>query len=114
MIGPGCEILATEGLSLEAQMKVFRQAKVVVSPTGANATNLIWCQPNTSVVILASDHESHQLYFWKLLAKVSNCHVEVIQGPRAYEMDGRYGLHDDYSVDINLVLNTLSDCDKLA
>ena len=81
----------------------------MVGPTGANLTNLVWCEPGTVVYVLASDHPSHQLYFWRLLAQVSGVIVEIIQGPRSYDVVGKYSVHDNYEIDVDTVLTKLAE-----
>lgn len=105
----GFEILKTEGLNVETQARIFRDASIVVGPTGANLANIVWCDPGTKVVVLASDHHSHQLYFWELLGRVASCDVKILQGPRAYNRDDKYCLHDDYYIDVDSVLANITD-----
>ena len=108
LAGLGFEILKTEGLNIETQVRIFHDASIVIGPTGANLTNIVWCDPGTKVVVLASDHPSHQLYFWELLGKVSSCDVNIIQGPRAYKRDDMYSVHDDYYIDVEAVVASIT------
>lgn len=105
----GFEVMRTDELDLEAQIRAFQEAEVIVGPTGAQMTNMVWCKPGVKVIILASDHPSHQLYFWELLGRVSGAEVKIIQGPRAYARDDIYSVHDDYHVDEDAVLAAISD-----
>lgn len=100
----GFEIIRADELSLEDQVRIFQDAEIIVGPTGAQMTNIVWCAPGTSVIVLASDHPGHQLFLWDLLGRVSKVVVKTIQGPRAYTRDDIYSVHDDYTVDINRVL----------
>jgi capsular polysaccharide biosynthesis protein len=100
----GFETVKADSLSLEEQIRIFSEASVIVGPTGAQITNIAWCPPDTKIVVLASDHPSHQLYLWELLGRVPRAHVKTVQGPRAYVRQDKYSLHDDYSVDIDEVL----------
>lgn len=105
----GFEILRTDELSLETQIQIFRDAEIIIVPTGAQITNIVWADPGTRLIVLASDHPSHQLYLWELLGRVSQARVEFVIGPRAYVRDDRYSVHDDYSVDVREVLTRLED-----
>lgn len=100
----GFDIVRADTLDLEAQIRTFQNAEVIVGPTGAQMSNIVWCDPGTKVVILASDHPSHQLYFWELLGRVSDVSVEIIQGPRAYTKNDKYSVHDDYTVAIDEIM----------
>ncbi|WP_250479408.1 MULTISPECIES: glycosyltransferase 61 family protein [unclassified Caballeronia] len=99
----GFEILRVDDLGVETQIRIFRQASVIIAPTGAQITNIVWCRPSTKVVVLASDHPSHQLYLWELLGRVSGASVQTLLGPRTFARDGRYGVHDDYTVDVDAI-----------
>ncbi|CAM3365584.1 Capsular biosynthesis protein [Bordetella sputigena] len=103
----GFEIVCVDDMSLETQVRIFSEARTVIAPTGAQVTNIIWCDPGTNVVVLASDHPSHQLYLWELLGQVSYADVEVLLGPRAYVRDDKYSVHDDYHIDVDAVLRAI-------
>lgn len=103
----GFEILRTDRLSLEEQIHAFQEAEVIVGPTGAQMSNIIWCEPDTSVIVLASDHPNHQLYLWELLGKVSSVNVKVVLGPRAYTKEGKYSVHDDYTMSPDQIMASM-------
>ena len=100
----GFEILRTNELDAESQIRIFQEAEIIVGPTGAQMTNMVWCRPGVRVIVLASDHPSHQLYFWQLLGRVSGAEVTILQGPRAYSRNDIYSVHDDYHVDEDAVI----------
>ena len=54
-----------ETLSFAEQVSLFAQAKVIVAPHGGGLTNLLFCQPGTVVVELASPHYLRH-YFWAI------------------------------------------------
>ena len=54
-----------ETLSFAEQVALFAQAKVIVAPHGGGLTNLLFCQPGTVVVELASPHYLRH-YFWAM------------------------------------------------
>jgi len=104
LVAMGFELVSTESLSLESQISIFREAEIIVGPTGAQITNIAWCEPGTKVIVLASDHPSHQLYLWELLGRVSGAHVEYLLGPRAYTRNDIYSVHDDYRIDVDSLI----------
>lgn len=99
----GFEIVRVDDLDTESQIRLFRQASLVIAPTGAQLTNMVWCPPNTRVIVLSSDHPYLQLYLWKLLGRVSGAAVSFVQGQRTFRLNGKYGVHDDYIVDVEAV-----------
>jgi capsular polysaccharide biosynthesis protein len=104
----GFEVVDTSDLDLDSQIRLFQDAEVIAGPTGAQMSNMVWCQPGAKVLVLASDHPSHQLYFWQLLGQVSNAAVTILQGPRSHLRNDVYSLHDDYSVDEDAVIEAVS------
>ncbi len=52
-----------ESLSLEEQIALFSQAKVIISPHGSGLTNMIFCQKGTKVIELMSPHYIGH-YYW--------------------------------------------------
>ncbi len=103
----GFEIIRTDGLDIQTQIAIFRDAEVIIAPTGAQLTNMVWAEPGTQVIVLASDHPSHQLYLWELLGRVSQARVSCVLGPRAFARDDKYSVHDDYSVDVQKILDQI-------
>jgi len=110
----GFEILRIEDLSVETQICIFRQATVVVAPTGAQVTNIVWCSPGTQVIVLGSGHPNHQLYLWELLGRVSKSEVQVVEGRRAFALEGKYAVHDDFYIDVEAVVSKITTIDKVA
>ncbi|WP_197424787.1 DUF563 domain-containing protein [Bordetella sp. N] len=104
----GFEIVAVDGMSVETQIRIFSEAEIIIAPTGAQLTNIIWCAPGTKVIALASDHPSHQLYLWELLGQVSGANVRIVLGPRAFVRDDKYSVHDDYYVDVEQILTAIN------
>lgn len=107
LVAVGFEVVRSDELSLEEQIAIFQEAEMIVGPTGAQISNIVWCPPATELVVLASDHPSHQLYLWELLGRVSNAKVSFMQGPRAYSRNDCYSLHDDYSIDVDALVELL-------
>lgn len=90
----GFEIVQPGALSLEDQVRLFREAEAIVSPTGAALTNLAWCRPGTRVTVLAAGHPAMPNEIWVQLGAASGCEVAVVTGPTGA------ALHDDYAVDL--------------
>lgn len=108
MIDLGFEINSCDDMSIESQIKLFSQAKVIVSPTGAAMTNILWCSPNTRVFILMSDHKANQPDIWNCLGEVFDLQINIIQGRRAYEITGLYSVHDNFYIDEKILLSYIS------
>jgi hypothetical protein len=103
----GFEIIEVDGMSLDAQIELFSQASMIVAPTGAALTNLLFCQPGTKVIIFMSNHEVTNFYFWPNLAAIVNLDVKIIAGQRLFNLTNYWSVHDDYVVDAELVLEEI-------
>ena len=64
--GKGFTIIYPEELSFAEEVQLFQNACLIVGPTGAALTNLIYCRENTTVAIIAP--ESHRSYFFSNIA----------------------------------------------
>lgn len=58
----GFEIIFSEELSLDEQIKVFSEAGIVVGMAGAAFTNIIYCNPGTSIVCFSPQEHHNYLY----------------------------------------------------
>lgn len=103
----GFNTIYTDELDLESQIRLFSKCEIVVGPTGGQMANIVWCNKHTKVFILASDHPAHQLFMWKIVGKISQCNIEIIQGKRVHNKSVVHDLHDDYLIDIDTLLISL-------
>ena len=100
-------IIEPEKESLDEQIRLFANASLVIAPTGAALTNILFCKPGTKIIIFMSNHESTNYYFWNNLGSINGLDVKIIAGRRAYKINNNNSVHDDYSIDIDAILNEL-------
>lgn len=105
----GFEIIEIEKLSLKSQIKLFFEASVIVGPTGAAFTNLLWCSSGAKAFILYSDLPQHQFGLWDLVAETSGVEVKVLTGPAKNNVDQFYAIHDDFEISVDLLKKNLMD-----
>jgi len=101
------EIIAMDCATLESQIDFFSQVSVLIAPTGAALTNMLFCQPGTKVIIFMSDHESTNYYFWSHLGDIAKLDVSIILGERQFARTDKYSVHDDYAIDPNILLEEI-------
>lgn len=70
-------IVELETLSVAAQIALFAQAKVIVAPHGGGLTNLIFCQPGTTVIELMSPRYIRH-YYWHISQQLGLKHYFAI------------------------------------
>ncbi|PJD94142.1 MAG: hypothetical protein CK424_00895 [Legionella sp.] len=50
------------------QIALVRSAKIIVSPVGAELTNIMFCTPGTRIIALARDQVHSGIYYWQSIA----------------------------------------------
>ncbi|MBE0670977.1 MAG: DUF563 domain-containing protein [Anaerolineales bacterium] len=106
------EIIDLEYASLDFQIKLFSQASMVVAPTGATLTNMLFCQPRTKVIIFMSNHETTNYYFWSYLGNITNTNITTIIGERLFNLTSYHSVHDDYIIDPNILVEEINKIER--
>ena len=107
LIKQGFEIVEPSTMTLQEQVDLFSEAAMVVAPSGATLTNMIFCPPSTKIIIIMPNHEATNYYFWTNLGAMNNLNITILTGKRLFKRIGYYSIHDDFTVDTNLVLHEL-------
>ncbi len=91
------------------QRNDFQGIQVLVAPTGAALTNILFMRPGSRVIVLSSDHESIATQLWDELGSVSGVHVEHVRGPLRNPRNSRreFVWHHDFSVQVEDVLRAI-------
>jgi capsular polysaccharide biosynthesis protein len=98
----GFQVCRLESMVFEDQVRLFRNAEVVVGPHGAGFTNLIFSKPGTRVVeILAKGYERR--CYWTLSSELGQNYQFYLGEP---EFPGRRG-EPDIKIDASLFLSVL-------
>jgi len=87
LIDMGFQICRLENMTFEEQVRLFRNAEVVMGPHGAGFTNLIFSKPGTRVVeILAKGYERR--CYWTLSAELGHDYRFYLGTPKLPERKG--------------------------
>jgi len=93
----GFQICRLEKMSFEEQVRLFRNAEIVVGPHGAGFTNLIFSKPGTRVVeILAKGYERR--CYWSLSAELGHDYRFYLGKPKFPERKGEPDIQIDFDV----------------
>lgn len=103
----GFEILKLDELSVKDQITKISEAKVIVGPSGASFTNLLFAPKGSLAIILNSVHPNANLYVYGQIAQSREVNLKFLLGPRAYALRGKFSVHDDFYVDRDKVLSLL-------
>ena len=79
----GFETVYMEGLSLTEQASLFNSASVVVATHGAGLTNLVYCEPGTTVVEIYGEHVYS--FFYGLSNLCNLRYIPVLGSPDHYD-----------------------------
>ncbi|MDP1651250.1 MAG: glycosyltransferase family 61 protein [Rhodocyclaceae bacterium] len=94
----GFDTVDTGELTIEEQIGIFAHCELIVGPSGAALTNMLWCCPETRVVILHSDHPFKKYPYWNALARACELRITYLAGPRAHNITDMFEAHDDFSI----------------
>jgi Glycosyltransferase 61 len=100
----GFNRILLESMSVQEQIEVFYSAKIIVAPHGAGLANLVFCQPETTVIELFTPSyiEPH---YW-LISRLMNLDYRFILGKRENPNSFWSGF-DDMSIDSSALINEL-------
>ncbi len=105
----GYEIVCPEDLSFEEEVRLFREADVVVGPTGAAFTNMIYCRPNTRINVIAL--ESQHIYYYPTLAHMAGVNFELLGAKLVQKGSAEY--QDTFSLDISKCQRFIAQTEQL-
>ncbi len=109
----GFEIVDLDGASPELQVALLDQARLVIAPTGAALTNLLFCRPGARAIVLNFAHESANYHIFSQIADAAGASLQYALGPRLFNRSTAT-VHDDYLADIPLVLNMVDELEQSA
>jgi capsular polysaccharide biosynthesis protein/tetratricopeptide (TPR) repeat protein len=66
-----------ESYSVQEQIRLFAQAKIIVAAHGSGLTNIIFCQPNTQILELVSPNYIKH-YFWVISQQLGLKHYYLV------------------------------------
>ncbi|HYE38411.1 MAG TPA: glycosyltransferase family 61 protein [Ramlibacter sp.] len=103
MVDNGFEVVDTAALSLEQQVRLFQEARIVAGGMGAAFTNLIFCSPGARVLALSSPF-TKRFCMQSNLAGFAGCSYLVLAGSHPqYRPE-----HDGNLPSINLVMDSFT------
>ncbi len=111
LVTRGFVIVETEHLDFAEQVILFQNADIIIGPTGAACANLIFSNPDASVVILMGVHENMPYRYWLNMASAAGIKsINYILGDIVENKS--LSFHGDYTIDTNdlhAYLNTMGE-----
>ena len=107
MITLGFEIVFAESLSFINQVQLFSQAEIVVGPSGAGLTNIIFCPQNCNVFVLINHHLQTNYYLFSNLAQIVNINIQFIPGIDVIK-DIDQNINNDFIVEEDMLCHIIN------
>lgn len=100
----GFEIVRPEELSFSEQIQLFSDASVIVGPTGAGLSNLVFAPPGCKVIVLAGETRNANYFIFGQLGRLLGQQLVYVTGKARKP----WQLHSDYSIDLSKLLDVLT------
>ena len=110
LIEKGFVIIETDKLSFLEQVKLFNNAKQIISPTGAALANAIFCKPKTKIAVLMGKHKDMIYRYWLNILAPLQLDVSYVLGEIVKNRD--LGIHGNFFIDLKDVLNLLQEIEE--
>lgn len=105
-----------ESMSLPEEISLFASAKIIVGPLGAWATNMVYCNPGTKVIVFSTMTPVHPIYYALSLNMGLNYYQflsETLQPTGLNKLIHIAGLHQsDMFVNIKLLKKMIEFAEK--
>ena len=103
----GFEIVYPEELSLEEQVKLFSECKILIGQSGAGFTNLLFMQKNTQAICLVADKIDYSGFsYFSNIASIVGVNLINLAGKKI--KNGQRCLHEDLIIDQNELKNVIN------
>jgi|GEM_PF-704389 len=103
LIAGGFRVLEPDLIDFLEQTRIFANADIIVAPSGAALANIIFCRPQTKIIILMPRYRHTNYWYWQNMAKAAGCEVTYILGQEKSKT-----IHSSFSVNIDDILNIVA------
>ena len=103
MLEMGIEVVDTSEFTVNEQIALFRDTKLIIALSGASLTNMMFCSKDTLVLMIIPDLAPFSFIFWKDYAKIFE--VNLITLSSVYE---KLGKSRDYRVNTEELTKIIS------
>jgi len=108
----GFSIVYPENLSFAEQIALFSNAKIIVGPTGAGMTNMVFAGADCKIVVLAAVTHGANFYIFSQIAQYLNQQIVYFGGEPIDPSD----LHSHYHINVHalqMMIEKLCDSRKI-
>jgi capsular polysaccharide biosynthesis protein len=103
----GYTIIEPEKMTFTQQVEIFRNAKTIVSPTGAALANILFAPKDTKIFILISKHPDTIYWYWQNIACVQGKDVKYVFGNLSGSKAS--GIHASFMINLDDLVSIISE-----
>lgn len=107
LVSRGFTVVEPEKLSFVMQVQLFRQAEVIIGPTGAALANIIFSDSRARIAILISRQEDVIYWYWQNIAKASGKAVSYVLGNHLEGVASH--VHADFQVPLEAIVEFVEE-----
>lgn len=111
LLGRGYRLINTAELSFLEQVQLFSGAREIVATTGAALASAIFAPPGAKISVIMSKHEDMIYMYWLNILSPLGVDLTYILGE--ISSNRHLGIHADYVISDDCVLDFLSDIENL-
>ena len=100
------DFYSIEDLSIFNQANIFNSYNKIICPVGSALTNMIFCKPNTKILILLPKYNLTFFHFWQYVADISKVDILYRDGKKTFSP---VNIDDSLNSDYILNLKTIKD-----
>ena len=105
----GYVVVEPEKLTFLQQVALFKNAKSIVSSTGAALANIIFAPQTSKISILISKHPDTIYWYWQNIACVSGKTINYVFGKISDSQVS--GIHSSFTIDLDDLVSLISEVD---
>jgi capsular polysaccharide biosynthesis protein len=113
----GFTCVATDDLTLDAQVALFSKARMVVGVAGAALANLVFCRPDCPIVVMQPKFQNMASWYWHRMAVAAGAGPVVhVSGPQVEAHPDPWhdrAAHQDYRVELTDLLDAVDVAEAL-
>jgi len=102
----GYVVVEPEKLTFSQQVKLFNNAKTIVSSSGAALANMVFASRSSKIIILIGKYPDTSYWYWQNMACASGKTVSYVFGKICNSKVS--GIHASFSVDLEALVSSIS------
>lgn len=103
LVDQGFKCIDTGEMSFLEQVAAMAGAKMIVAPGGAALANIMFCQPGTTVTVLAARNQAISYFYWENMARPFGVNIRFVLSEASH-----HHIHTDFEINPHTLLDALN------